>query len=358
MQLPEPTATVVDITARGVVVPEAPIPEAPLVLVDLLTDAGVTGRAYLFAYARWALEPLVRCVDGLAAHLRGLPLDPPAMNRTIASVTRLIEPTGLVGLAAGGLDMVAWDAAARVAGAPLVEFLGGERRAIPTYSSGGFWWWTEPHDLVTEAHAALDAGFGAMKLRLGRPDVADDVAAARAVRRALDDDVAVMSDFNQMLAVADAPARLAALDAEGLLWFEDPVPHDDLPTYARLRELLATDVQGGENFGSAAVAAQAFAAGALDRVMPDVQRLGVTGWLAVADHAATAGIPVSTHMFPEFSAHLLPLAATSDWLEFMDLAAAIRREPLVVADGATAAPDRPGAGIEWDDEAVDARRVV
>ena len=97
----------------------------------------------------------------------------------------------------------------------------------------------------------------------------------------------------------------------------------------------------------------ALAAGACDYVMPDLERIGgVTGWLRAAALAQAHGVEMSSHLFPEVSAHLLAVTPTAHWLEYVDWAAPLLEEPLTVAGGEVQVPDRPGNGLAWDADAV------
>jgi len=115
------------------------LPKAALVLFDLETDAGVTGRSYVFGFAAWTLPAIVTCAEGLFAMIAGDPLAPLDLEAKLRRQTTLIDPNGLIGLALAGLDMAAWDALARAHGLPLVTLLGGAPRAIPAYNSTGLW---------------------------------------------------------------------------------------------------------------------------------------------------------------------------------------------------------------------------
>jgi mandelate racemase len=95
------------------------------------------------------------------------------------------------------------------------------------------------------------------------------------------------------------------------------------------------------------------AAGACDYFMPDAGKIGgVTGWLRAAGLAAPSDLPLSSHLYPEVSAHLLAATPTAHWLEYVDWASPVLAEPLAIVDGAATAPERPGNGIDWDEEAV------
>ena len=328
------------------------IPRAALVLFDLETDEGVTGRSYVFGFAPWTLAPIAGCAQGLFEMIKGDPLAPFDLEAKLRRQLTLLDPNGLVGLALAGLDMAAWDALAQARGVPLVTLLGGAPRAIPAYNSTGLW--IQPVDtLADEAEALLAEGFSAVKLRLGRADLAQDLAAVRAVKQRIGDRATLMCDFNQRLTVSEALRYARALDGEGLHWIEEPVRHDDYEGYARIAAEAATPIQTGENLVDTFDMARAIALRSLDFVMPDVQRIGgVTGWLRAAALAHAHGIEMSSHLFPEFSVHLLGVTPTCHWLEYMDWAAPVLQEPLAVKDGVARIPDRPGAGIRWDEAAV------
>ena len=162
-----------------------------------------------------------------------------------------------------------------------------------------------------------------------------------------------MCDFNQGLSLGDALVRCHALDDQGIYWFEEPTTYDNIPGYAQLARELKTPVQLGENFYGPRLLYQALLAGAGDYFMPDLMRIGgVSGWLRAAAITGAAGIPMSTHLYPEISAHLMRVTETAHWLEWQDWADPILSEPFQVKDGQLVVPDKPGHGIEWDEKAV------
>ncbi|HYL18922.1 MAG TPA: enolase C-terminal domain-like protein [Burkholderiales bacterium] len=350
-----------NIRARPVLVPfkrppmsaSGGIPSAALVLIDLETDGGVTGRAYVFGFAPWTLKPIVGCVEGLADMIKGDALAPLEIEAKLRKRLTLLDTPGLTGLALAGIDMAAWDALAIANGLPLVKLLGGEVRPVRAYNSCGLW--IQPVEKVADDAEQLvaEGNFSAVKLRIGRDDPAQDLAAARAVKKRVGDRISVMSDFNQRLSVNDAILRGRMLDDEGLYWIEEPTRHDDYAGYARICAELQTPIQTGENLVDTFEMVNAIALESLDYVMPDLQRIGgVTGWLRAAALAHAHGIEMSSHLFPEFSCHLLAVTPTCHWLEYVDWAAPILQEPAQVKEGDVIIPDRPGAGIVWNEEAV------
>jgi mandelate racemase len=335
----------------------ARVASAPLLLVDLHTDQDVTGRAYLFCYresvGRAALAVLRDAHDALI----GTPVSPAAARRTLHARFKLAGVHGAVAMVLAGVDTACWDALAIHAGLPLARILGAIPRPIPAYNSNGLGL-IAPAAAAEEARELVAEGFRAIKMRLGRPDPDDDLAAARAVRAAIGPDIALMADYNQALDLHSARQRCRALDDEGLAWIEEPVRHDDYPANARLTAELRTPIQLGENFAGPRAMAESLRHEASELVMPDLDRIGgVTGWQEAAALADVAGIPLSSHLYPEVSVHLLTASPTAHWLEYVDWANPVLTEPLSIVDGHATAPDRPGNGVAWDPEVVSAYRV-
>ena len=333
-------------TSRGT------ITKAPLLLIDLETAEGVTGRSYLWCYfpaAIPAIASLLAEVERVVAGDHVAPLD---LRRKLAERFALIGVQGIVRMAMSGFDVAAWDALAIAAGMPLATLVGSAPRPIPAYNSCGLGLMA-PEALADEAERLLGRGFRAVKLRLGYPTLKEDLAALHAVRRRVGGEIAVMVDYNQALSLAQARERGRALDGEGVYWLEEPIRHDDYAGNAALAHELATPIQIGENFSESAAMAAALAAGAADYVMPDLERIGgVTGWQRASALAHAAGRPLSSHLYPEVSAHLLAASPGAHWLEYVDWLTPLLQEPLVIADGMAHPSARPGNGLAWEADAL------
>lgn len=328
------------------------ITQAPLVLIDLETDEGVPGRSYLFAYSDLGARTLRQLLAGISDMVRGDAVAPVAIARKLHARFTLLGREGLPTIAMSGLDVALWDALARATGLPLARLLGGELHPVPAYNSNALGL-DPPEKVAEEALELLAEGFHAIKLRLGRKALWDDILATRAVRARIPAQALLMTDFNQALTVAEAVARGRALDREGIYWIEEPVRHDDYAGAARIARELETPVQIGENFLGTRAMAAAIAAGAADYVMPDLARIGgVTGWLQAAALADAAGLEMSSHLYPEVSAHLLAVTPSAHFLEYVDWASAILARPLQVADGQARPGKDPGVSLDWNEEAV------
>jgi mandelate racemase len=327
--------------------------QAPLLLIDLETDAGVTGRSYLWTPGKPHLAPLHELVKAMAQMLEGDPVAPFDIEKKLRAKYTLLGVHNIVLFAMSGIDMAAWDALGQALGQPLACLLGAAPRPIPAYNSTGLGI-MPVGPLAKEARELVDEGFSAIKLRLGRADAREDLAAIRAVRKEIGPDVILMSDFNQALSVAEALRRGRMIDDEGgVYWIEEPIRADDFVGCNQLRQELKTPIQIGENFMGPEQMAQALAAGACDFCMPDAQRIGgVTGWMRAAALAQGAGVEMSSHLFAEVSCHLLAATPTCHWLEYMNWADAILEEPVAIKNGFASIPERPGIGMRWNEDAV------
>ena len=362
---PLPTLTVRHLRVRAAHVPMAlplqtssgTVGIAPLALIDLATEQGITGSTYLFCYTPLGLRPVVQMLANHMTYLEGAPLAPLDLERRLGARFRLLGAKGIVGMALAGIDMAAWDALARAQGLSLTRALGAHPRPIRAYNSCGLGM-IGPGRVGAEAQRLVEPGFDAIKVRLGYADLQTDLEVVREVRHAVGDRITLMSDYNQGLNPTEAARRVRALDDLGLHWIEEPTLADDYAGHAQIRAKARTPIQMGENWWGPHEMAKCLEAGASDLGMPDAMKIGgVTGWLRAAALADAAGLPVSSHLFPEVSIHLLTASPTCDWLEYVDWASPVLQQPFAVRGGTAIAPDEPGTGIAWNEDAV-ARYLV
>jgi mandelate racemase len=301
---------------------------------------------------------LVPALHDLGDMLRGQRLSPFDLYAVARKSLHFVGYQGLSQIAVSGIDMAAWDALARAANLPLCVLLGGSVGPVKSYNSNGLWL-QAPSVVAAEAARLLDeGGFDALKLRLGRGRLRDDLATVDAVRAAVGDDVQLMVDFNQGLHLGEALERCHALDDRGLAWIEEPIVYDNLHGFAQLAAELKTPIQIGENFYGPRDLLEALRLKACDYVMPDFMRIGgVTGWLRAAAIAGTAGVPMSTHLYPEVAAHVMRVTETAHWLEWQDWADPVLQRPYIIRDGLLHIPDVPGVGLDWNEQAVSAHLV-
>lgn len=331
--------------------------KANLVLVDVETEAGVTGRSYIFGHSVEVSRAIVAILDAVDRITKGDPVAPLDLYAKLHERFALIGVQGIIRMALAGFDVAAWDALAISQNLPLARLLGATPRPIQAYNSCGLGL-AEPEKVADEAEKLLGGNFRAVKLRLGYPTLKQDIAAVRAVKKRIGD-ATLMTDYNQALTLNDALERGRALDDEGIYWLEEPIRHDDYAGNATLRRELKVPIQIGENFSLPEGMAVALDSGASDWVMPDLERIGgVTGFMRAAALSAARHIEMSSHLYPEVSAHLLAATPTAHWLEYVDWMDKLVQEPLKIIDGCAVVSGKPGNGLVWDAKAVEKYRVV
>ena len=186
--------TVRSVNARAVVAPLVrpvrtalgTIPSAPLVLIDVMTNEGVVGTAYIFAYLPVVLPALHRAVLDIGREIVDMAVDPAAIMRYFDRRFRLLGWQGLVGMAVSGIDMALWDALGRASGEPVASLLGGAPRAIDAYDSYGVVNLQLDEPAI---RASIASGFRAIKIKLGDGDLDRDVNSVRAVRDIIGPDI-------------------------------------------------------------------------------------------------------------------------------------------------------------------------
>ena len=343
---------------RPIVARIAKIEEWPLVLIDIDSEEGVTGRSYLEPYIVKSMRYLIPALIDLGDLLRGRQINPVEFFHTTRNSLHFVGYEGLSMIAAAGVDMAAWDALAKAAGMPLCRLLGGSVGPVKAYNSNGLW--LHQADALTEEAIELteEGGFVGLKLRMGRDRAEEDTATVEAVRKAVGGQMHLMVDFNQGLDMAEALRRCRLIDDLDLTWIEEPIVYNDLDGYAKLTAELKTPIQIGENFYGPRELHRALQKSACDLVMPDFMRIGgVTGWLRAAAIAGAAGVPVSTHLYPEVAAHVMRVTETAHWLEWQNWANPILETPYEISDSHLHIPDVPGVGLDWNEDVVAAHRI-
>jgi mandelate racemase len=355
------------LTTRGMMVPlkftlgtsAAIVKAVPLLLVDLLNEDGVTGRAYTFCYRPSGAVAISSHLFEAVDLLKGKDSTPFDVTQTLSRQFALLGVIGTVRMALSLLDMAMWDAIAQMQRVPLSSLLGSSPKSLRAYDSRGLGL-MESDRLAEEVQTLLESGLGAVKLRLGYPSLSEDLAALRAVQKSVaGGDVAIMVDYNQALTSTEAIRRGRALEKEGIYWLEEPIAHDDYVASAAIARALRVPIQIGENFNGPEGLLRAVSARASDYIMVDVARIGgVTGWLDAAGLATAHGIEMSSHLMPEISAHLLCATPTCHWLEYVDWADAIVQEPLIIRDGMVLTSERTGSGIAWDEAKLKRLEII
>jgi len=299
------------------------ISEISFVIAEIVLENGVSGEGYLlsFHYSPKGIEGAMK--DGREALLgKGY-----AVNETgrflkdIANEHEYFGHNGLQKWAAATLNVAMWDAWTKALGQPIWKVLGTTVERVPVYGSGGWLSYSE-QELVDEVVGYKKRGFTAVKVKVGSPELDQDIARLRKVREAVGPGLNIMMDANQGMSLSDA-IKLSTMAAEiGIHWFEEPVVHTDFAGYQLLRQKTGIALAMGEREYDMEPLKALIAGNALDLWQPDLIRIGgVEPWRESAMLANAYNLPVLPHYYKDYDVPLLctvprPYGAESfDWID-------------------------------------------
>ena len=324
------------------------------VLLELETDEGLVGESYVQTLNAVRLEALHQMLLGFADQVEGR--DPHFVADIWRNIWHEMNPIGHKGFSIAALtaiDTACWDLVGKAAELPLHKVFGACREQVRTYASGGLWLSQSIDSLVEEAARFVEDGFLAMKIRLGKPAIADDVARVRAVREAIGPDIELLADANQSFAVKHAIRLGRELEQFDLVWFEEPVVYHDLGGCAEVRAALDTPIAAGETEYTRLGMRDILEAGAVDVLMPDLQRIGgLSEMRRVAAIASAYEVPISTHLFTEHSLCIAGSEANCISVEHMPWNQALFNENMDIDGGMIVIPERPGTGFSFDKDVI------
>lgn len=273
---------------------------------------------------------------------------------------------GITTIALAGLDLALWDAEARSTGLSVSESIGRHRERVRTYGSGVNLHYSLD-ELLAQVQRWIDAGFEAVKIKVGKPDIAEDVDRVDAVRELLGPDRRLMIDANQRWDLARATASVEALSRFDLAWIEEPLRADDLDGHTELARRIDVPIALGENLHTAHRFGDFLRAGAAQIVQPNVVRVGgITPFLRIAEVAAEHGVALHPHLLPELSGQLastLPPTGHEVLVEdvedagFGALGALADPSPVTIADGWLTENVHLGLGLRFAPLLDDAARL-
>jgi L-alanine-DL-glutamate epimerase-like enolase superfamily enzyme len=272
-------------------------------------------------------------------------------------------------LAMSGLDMALWDIRAKAAGWPLYKLLGGAQKAIPAYAGGVSLGFQDPKDLIVEAKVHVDAGYKAIKLRLG-DNVRDDLKRVQAARDAFGGDMEILTDANTGYSLEDARRVMPVLEELGVRWLEEPFPAHDYRSYAAARTFSSTPLAAGENHFTRFEFVRLIEEESVDIIQPDLSKSGgITECLRIAAMASAHKLEVHPHtsmtgINMAASIHFLAAIDNGGYFEGDVSKANLFRDELtsrpyeLARDGTVRPLEAPGIGVEVDEKFLKAHPVI
>lgn len=320
------------------------------VVTARVTDSdGATGVGYTFTCG---------VNGGAIADILGREMTPRALGRDADLIEALWQDLwwqfhyagrgGPTVLALSALDMALWDLKAHRANLPLYRLLGGFDASVPCYA-GGIDIDLTPEELVAQTHENFALGHRAIKMKVGRENLSQDVAKIAALRNTFGQDMPLMVDANMKYSVDGAIRAARAFAPFDLTWFEEPIVPEHPEGHARVRTEGGIPVASGENLRSVWEFRTAIEGG-VTFPEPDVTNCGgITPFMKIAHLAEAFHLPVTSHGAHDITVHLLAACPNRSYLEAHGFGLEnYIEQPLAIQDGRAIAPDRPGHGIAFD----------
>jgi L-alanine-DL-glutamate epimerase-like enolase superfamily enzyme len=330
------------------------------IFVEIETADGITGTGYSYTIGTGGRAVLELLRADLLDKLLGEDArQVEALWQKMFWATHATAVGAITSLALAAIDTALWDIRCLAAGQPLWLMAGGARRRVPLYDTEGGWLHLSTEELVAGALRSQAQGWPGVKLKVGKPHLAEDAERLAAVRAAVGPRMHIMVDANQSMTFAQAKRWARVLEQADVYWFEEPMPAEDMSGHTLLAASTSVPIAVGESIYALSHFREYLAAGAAGIIQVDAARIGgITPWLKTAHLAEAFNVKVAPHFLMELHVSLAAAIPNALYVEYIPQLRAVMTQEVAIEDGHAVAPSEPGLGIAWDREAIKRLRIL
>lgn len=331
---------------------QKPMTEVVFLLAEITTEQGFEGLGFSYSKRAGGPAQYAHAKEVAQTAVGEDPNDIAKLYTKLLWAGASVGRSGVATQALAAIDIALYDLKAKRAGLPLAKLLGAHRDSVRTYNTSGGFLNASIEEVKERASRSIAEGIGGIKIKVGLPDGATDLARVAAVREHIGPDVPLMVDANQQWDRTTALRMGRRLEQFDLDWIEEPLDAYDAEGHAALAAALDTPIATGEMLASVAEHERLIATRACDIIQPDAPRVGgITQFLRLLTLADQAGLDLAPHFAMEIHLHLAATYPREPWVEHFDWLDPLFNERLETKDGRMLVPDRPGLGVTFSEQA-------
>lgn len=324
-----------------------------LITVEIHTEEGLVGTGYTYTGGKGGHAIKAMLDHDFSQFIKGKTIrsviEISSLNEAMFMYIHYVGRGGVASFAISAIDVAVWDLYCKKNELPLWKALGGASDTCRVYR-GGIDLNYSLKKLLQSVELYLEQGFNAVKIKIGKKQLEEDIERVQAVRKLIGTETNLMVDANYSYTLEQALNVAISLKEQNILWLEEPVLPDCYQMYGLIAKQTQMPLAMGENLHTIEEFKQAFEYSSLSYIQPDASNCGgISNWIRIAKYAKDKSIPICSHGMHELHVSLVSSQINAGWLEVHSFPIdTYTKNPLQLKDYRAIVPNQSGIGIEFD----------